>query len=102
MLSGVVCCTLQSHCSRRTQTMTWATYSGLTVQRGGAGGLEGWRVGELEGWRVGELEGWGVGVWSEWRCQMLAAVSENSPKSLVLSIKTSITDYSHKNIPSAC
>lgn len=27
---------------------------------------------------------------------MLAAVSENSPKSLVLSIKTSITDYSHK------
>lgn len=30
---------------------------------------------------------------------MLAAVSENSPKSLVLSIKTSIMDYSHKNIP---
>lgn len=27
---------------------------------------------------------------------MLAGVSENSPKSLVLSIKTSITDYSHK------
>lgn len=66
-------------------------YGGLTVGRGVAD----WTVGKLKVffffWR-----------WTERRCQMLAAVSENSPKSLVLSIKTSITDYSHKNIPSAC
>lgn len=81
-MSGIIWRALYSHHSQCTKSMTLAC---LTVHMG----------------RDGELE-FGGGSWSELRCQMLAAVSENSPKSLVLSIKTSITDYSHKNIPSAC
>lgn len=38
---NIICCTLQPHCSRGTQTMTWATYSCLTVRRGGAAGAGG-------------------------------------------------------------
>lgn len=77
--------------------MTWAKSNCLTVQSSGVGGLER-GVGGLSFLFLFFL--WG-GVWSERRCQMLAVVSENNPKSLVLSIKTSIMDYSHKNIPSA-
>ena len=50
---SIVCCTLQSHYSRGTQTMTWATYSCLTVQRGGAGGAGGaGGVGGLGSWSL--------------------------------------------------